>query len=223
MSCPSDRLSALLDEELDAAEAAAVERHVEHCADCSAALRRLREQKALLRAAAPYYPAPEGLEASVRQMLRQEAPAAPARLPQTRWRRVALAAAICLALIGATATFTILQSRSSVAPIEADVLTGHFRSLIGEHLLDVASTDQHTVKPWFAGKVDFSPEVKDLSAEGFPLIGGRVDYLAGRRVAALVFRRRQHVINLFTWPVPPSPVRAAALARDGDDIDSALH
>jgi len=217
MSCTADRLEARLDEELDAVEVAELERHLAQCADCTAALARLREQKERLRAEAPYYPTPARLEESIRRSLRRQAAAAPADVRETRWRRVALAAALALALLGAVVTWTVAEYRSSVAvaTLESDLLTAHFRSLIGEHLLDVPSADQHTVKPWFAGKLDFSPEVKDLAAEGFPLIGGRIDYLAGRRVAALVFRRRQHIINLFTWPASAPGRQETRITRDG--------
>lgn len=89
--------------------------------------------------------------------------------------------------------------------------------MLADHLVDVQTSDQHTVKPWFNGKLDFSPPVVDLSSEGFPLIGGRVDYLANRSVAALVYRRHGHVINLFVWPSDPAP--QAATARDGYNIE----
>jgi anti-sigma factor RsiW len=92
------------------------------------------------------------------------------------------------------------------------------RSLIGTHLLDVASTDQHTVKPWFNGKLDFSPEVRDFAAQGFPLVGGRIEYIAERPVAALVYRRRQHVINLFTWPSAPSGAMQRHFASNGYNV-----
>ncbi len=206
MSCPAEWLEAYMDEELDPGQLAEADRHLAGCAECTAALARLREQSARIRAEAPYYAAPVGLERSIRQSLREEAAG------RTPWRWMAIAASVLLAV---SACWNVLQwrSRSAPADLAAEVLTSHLRSLLGDHLLDVPSTDRHTVKPWFTGKLDFSPDVRDFAADGFPLAGGRIEYLAGRRVAALIFHRGQHVINLFIWPAATSAGRGLLISR----------
>ena len=146
----------------------------------------------IMRSHATYYEAPPGLEAKIRASLREET-----ATPST-WKWMAIAAAV---LLVASATWNVVQFKSRVDPqrvLATNVLSAHIRSLEGTHLLDVPSSDQHTVKPWFNGKLDFSPGVKDL--EGFPLLGGRLEYFEGRPAAALIYGRRKHTINLFIWP-----------------------
>lgn len=200
MNCSPDLLEAYLDEELDAAQHTAVEEHLASCGDCSDTYARLLRQKENIRRSAPYYNAPSGLRQSVRATLRVQQRDEDAPRKEAYWRWAAIAASI---LLVASVAWNVVQLRPQPAEnrIAENIFADHIRSLIGTHLMDVVSTDQHTVKPWFAGKLDFSPVVKDLSAEGFPLAGGRVEYLSGRRVAALVYYRRKHVINVFTWPV----------------------
>ncbi len=151
----------------------------------------------IMRTNARYYEAPVGLEQKIRQSLREEI-----STPMP-WRWMAIAAA---ALLVASVTWNVVQYRSRVDPQEAlaaNVLSAHVRSLEGTHLLDVPSSDQHTVKPWFNGKLDFAPKVKQV--EGFPLLGGRLEYFEGRPAAALIYGRRNHTINLFTWPSVAAP------------------
>ncbi|HXB57912.1 MAG TPA: anti-sigma factor [Vicinamibacteria bacterium] len=198
MSCgQAEWLHGYFDGELDAARAADFEAHLEGCADCTQALAVQTALRTALGAADLYARAPASLRSSVGARLSTPRAAFVSRAPS--WRGLAAAASLVLVLVGAWRT---MVWRADVAEREVgrQVLDAHLRSLQLNHLTDVASTDQHTVKPWFVGKLDFAPTVVDLSAEGFPLVGGRLDVVGGRSVAALVYNRRKHVINVFVWP-----------------------
>jgi anti-sigma factor (TIGR02949 family) len=193
------RLDAYVDGEMAEAERAALRDHLAGCSDCApgaAALQRLREE---IRREAPIYRAPEALRSRIRFALRREAAAsAPMAARAPGW--LAYAASILLAVaVGSGGTFLALSERQQEG-VAAEVIDSHLRSLLGTHLTDVASSDQHTVKPWFAGRSDVSPPAVDLSVEGFPLVGGRLDVIEGKPVPALVYKRRQHVISVFVLP-----------------------
>ena len=195
MNCDNirDLIGPYMDEELDAERNADVQSHLETCGDCAGMRDALTHIRNSVHADAPYYAAPLGLEQKIRAQLRAEA--RPRR--RIEWALAAAIAAAALLVWG----LILLRPRESAQELLAhEVVSDHIRSLLPGHLIDVPSTDQHTVKPWFAGKVDFAPTVKDLSAQGFMLRGGRIDYLNGRTVAAIVYQRRQHWINLFVWP-----------------------
>ena len=199
MTCDAARelLQPLVDQELDLAQKLDIETHLRSCVGCAEYLHNLAELRQAIRDKAPYYRAPEQLASRVQAAVRASAKAE-AR-PKLHW---AWAAAVSLAAAAAILWGAILIRSTATQPdlLAQDLVAGHVRSLMANHLLDVPSTDQHTVKPWFNGKLDFSPQVKDLTDQGFHLTGGRLDYLDGRTVAAMVFQRRQHVINLFVWP-----------------------
>jgi len=193
-----------IDGEIAADEKAAFERHLETCGDCRASLASARRLSAAVRSRAERFAAPAHLHARILGEI-DRAPRrsfwGDLRMLGAGWNPVALAASLLLAVVG---TAAITGSHFGVADHEAaltrEVVAGQIRSLMAQHLTDVASSDQHTVKPWFNGKLDFSPPVVDLATAGFPLVGARLDYVAHRPVAALVYRRREHVINLFIWP-----------------------
>ena len=196
------RLDAYIDGELGERERAEVLDHLGDCRECgpeAAALARLRDD---IRQADPIYRAPEALRTQVRFALRREAATnAPTTRPAPGW--LAYAASILLAVaIGSGGTLLITGERQQDA-IANELIDSHLRSLLGSHLTDVASSDQHTVKPWFAGRSDVSPPAIDLASKGFPLVGGRLDLIAGKPVPALVYRRRDHVINVFVLPASP--------------------
>lgn len=218
MSCEEIRnlLSAYIDGELDAARSLEVERHLEQCGLCEVASEQLQKIGEAVRTYAPYYRAPAGLESRLRAELgagtTHEFQARPHN--SARWIRWALAAVLVLA--AALGFFETIRSRREARELFArEVISSHVRSLMANHLMDVPSSDRHTVKPWFNGKLDFSPPVKDLAAQGFTLAGGRLDYLSGRPVAAIVYYRRQHVINLFIWPSGNTAVARTSITWNG--------
>jgi anti-sigma factor RsiW len=192
------QLDAYLDGELAAPDAGELEAHLRVCPECARLEQRRRTLGAALREHLPRYEAPDTLRARVRAGLRGEtASAGAARRGPQPWRALALAASLAVVAVGSWQ----LASRRALGEALADqVVASHVRSLMAGHLADVPSSDQHTVKPWFNGKLDFSPPVYDFAGRGFPLLGGRLDYVGGQAVAALVYGRRQHMINVFLWP-----------------------
>jgi anti-sigma factor (TIGR02949 family) len=188
-------LDAYLDRELDAEASSAVREHVRTCAACRRQLAQ-RETLSRLVRRAPYYSAPDRLRARV---LAQSTRA-------TSVRRVLTWAAAAVLVLSVGAGMTLWRPASDRGDAIADeVVNSHVRSLMANHLFDVESTDLHTVKPWFLGKLDFSPPVVDLASNGFPLVGGRLDYVGGRPVAALVYQRQKHTINVFVSPEGDHP------------------
>jgi anti-sigma factor RsiW len=198
-----------LDGELDLARTIEMEAHLKGCPACARELESLKALRAGLQRSSLAYAAPAALRQRIQSSLREESSGADVREGKTSWwpslNIWQLAGAFALlALISVTGwqLTARLRAPSTDQRIAAEVFASHVRSLEASHLMDVASTDQHTVKPWFDGKLDFSPPVEDLASDGFPLVGGRLDYLEGREVAALVYQRRKHLINVFVWPDP---------------------
>lgn len=206
MNCADARalLHAYIDGELDVARSFELERHLAGCAECRAANEIHQVMRQRVRAVAAYYPAPAALRKRI-----QSSPDLTGSRPQrgwgnlaglfAHWRILVPAAVLVLALV-AWGIFRFQAGRPQNDLLAQEVLASSMRSLIAGPLTDVTSSDQHTVKPWFAGKLDFSPPVLDFASQGFPLAGGRLDYVGGRPVAALVYRHQQHAINLYIWP-----------------------
>jgi anti-sigma factor RsiW len=198
------------DGELEAAAILELEQHLQSCAACGKVWRNLQSLKKALKQDSLYFAAPEEL----RERIKAKLPSPPRRVPQKEawnwnWLTTVMSglAAACLVLL-----LTVTMNRPASEPrLAQEVVSSHIRSLMANHMLDVVSTDQHTVKPWFNGKLDFSPPVKNLAQQGFPLTGGRLDYLEGRDVSALVFQRNKHVINLFIWPAKEKPTNPTAI------------
>jgi anti-sigma factor RsiW len=199
-------LQALIDGELDAGHAREVENHVAGCARCAALLAEYREMSRLIAEAGPRYTAPLGLRRKIEAALPQPQ-AAPSRRAVLRGFALGSAASA----IAATGLVAVILRSDDVARIQSEVVSAHLRSLQAGHLTDVISTDQHTVKPWFNGKLDVAPPVIDLTAQGFTLIGGRLDYVDARAIGAVVYRRRQHVINLFVSQTSSTERRPAKI------------
>ena len=204
------------DGELDAAQAAQLAAHREECAACRRATVMLAQSRAMLREGL-YEPAPDGLRARLLERLAPPQPAAPMPL-STRlrdWLRPALGFGLGAA---AAAAVSIALLAPGTEDLTRQIVASHIRALQPGHLADVASTDQHTVKPWFDGRLAFAPPVKELRGEGFPLQGGRLDYLAGRPVAALVYGYKKHVIDLYVWPQANGAAAPADAEREGYNL-----
>ncbi len=208
MQC--DRARRLLPQSIDGALGPLrrwfVTRHLAHCAACSAQLEDLQSMQAAIRSNLPYHRAPPGLAARIGAMLPREEVPAPSR-PWLRMPAFAFAGSgLAGALAGVALTLAVLGGRgASDDAVVRSVIGSHVRSMMADHLTDVQTSDQHTVKPWLSARLDVSPPVRDLKDDGFPLIGGRLDYVDGHPAAAVVYRHAKHVINLFAWASPGKP------------------
>jgi mycothiol system anti-sigma-R factor len=216
-------MDAYLDGELDPVTSQKAEEHLRDCPKCEQAYEVETAMAHAIGHAAPYYKAPPELRERIQVSLREAIGAPASRAPTAAdsfavrrpeavrrgvffdmpWNWLALAAAIAVAAIVASSFLPRLRQPGAEQFLATQLIASHVRSLMADHLTDVASSDQHTVKPWLDVKLDFAAPVMDLSADGFPLIGGRLDYLDNHSVAALVYQRRKHFINLFIWPTTP--------------------
>ena len=213
MNCADIRKSihAYADGELDLARSLEVEDHLKSCAQCAAERNVIQSLRGALRQNELAWRAPDSLREEIRRLA---GAGGPARVDVRRGERIELWIWRWLAAGAAALAVLMILSRSEISGRDRllnEVVADHIRSLQANHLTDVVSSDQHTVKPWFDGKLDFAPDVKDFAAQGYPLIGGRLDYLDGRTVAALVYQYKKHFINAFVWPSPKGNVTAPVL------------
>ena len=238
MNCEEAKklMDGYLDGELDPITNQAIEQHLRECDDRARAYQAHATLVGAIGNAAPYYKAPAGLRERIQASLREEVgdaptsdvardirpplaetPTAPRNiLSGPSWNWLALAAAIVFAAIMAFNFVPRMRRSDGDQFLATQLIASHVRSLMASHLTDVTSTDQHTVKPWLDTKLDFAPPVVDLSSEGFPLIGGRLDYLDNHPAAVLVYQRRKHFINLFVWPLDPNAKKeTSAISHQG--------
>jgi anti-sigma factor RsiW len=199
-------LAALVDNELDAANVALVEAHVARCDGCREELERIHAVRSLLGTEGARHRAPEALERRIAALPELSARRHARRLPS--WLAPGMVGALAASL--AMASFV---TPATTAAVDQELVSSHVRSLQPGHLTDVQTTNQHIVKPWFNGRIDFAPPVPELADKGFPLVGGRLDSIDGKTVAAIVYKRRLHTVNLFVWPADGAGERS--FGKDG--------
>jgi anti-sigma factor RsiW len=219
MKCRSSEhlLELYLDGELAARESVEMREHLESCLACGRRFRELEQIGSNIRMHVGHYAAPAGLERRVQAALRK-ATREQGQPSQLLMNWMAAAASVLL-FASIALNLQLLRSHASASDqLAQEVLASHLRSLIGTHLVDIPSSDQHTVKPWFNGKLNFSPDVKDFVRQGFPLIGGRIEYLDDKPAAALIYQRRKHLINLFLWPAPSSSSGYVEMTKRGYNL-----
>jgi mycothiol system anti-sigma-R factor len=225
-----------LDGELDPLTSQKIEQHLRECRNCEQAYEAHTALAYAISRGAPYYKAPAELRQRVQSSLRDAVGVRASRsaarenhasltsrwakrrpvLPEISWNWLALAAAIILGALITAVFLPRMRSPNADQFLATQLIASHVRSLMANHLTDVPSSDQHTVKPWLDAKLDFAAPVPDLSNQGFPLIGGRLDYLDSRSVAALVYQKRKHFINLFIWPTTSKDSTAQTMVeREG--------
>lgn len=222
MDCKETRdlLPAHADRELGLRDAAEIDRHLQTCPACQGELARQNALRAVVKKHATRFAAPPQLESRIQAALTSESPLVPVKKWTWHWSWLNAGAALAsiFALVWSIGLYLAVPSVDDL--LADEVVSSHVRSLMVNHIADVASSDQHTVKPWFNGKLDFSPTVTDFTAQGFPLVGGRLDYLHGRAVAAVVYRHRQHLINAYVWPASAGAKDSAVqtLTRNGFNV-----
>ena len=196
MDCTLHRhlLEAYLDGELGFERTLEVEAHLASCTVCSSEVQSWKDIRTAMEGPELYHRAPAHLEGKLRNLLPQTQTQSRSWFQRSIWAAGGAAFATAVLLI------SFVVTRPAGPSPAQDLVVSHVRSLLADHLMDVISTDQHTVKPWFDGKLDFAPPVQDFSAEGYPLAGGRLDYLENRKVAVLIYHRALHIINVYVWP-----------------------
>ncbi len=215
MECDRARelIDAYVDRELAVEVSTEIQQHIDSCAACRVRYEGRRALSAYLQEPGLYVAAPERLRRRVVDAIAAESPPASLRPARRQWLQLA-AASIAAAVLGSGTTYLSMTTSNRRSLID-DVVANHVRSMLVENrVVDVPSSDEHTVKPWFNGKLDFAPPVVDLTSDGFPLLGGRLDYVDQRTVAALVYRHRQHVINLFLWPTDGGAMDGGGMATE---------